>query len=58
MTDDMIIREAVRRGIARYVKKRGRRRKKKDILRRLRRKSTGPTYWKSELMQHVADRMI
>lgn len=58
MTDEIVIREAVKRGIARYAKRNRMKAIKQKVLKKLKRKGKGPTVWKSELMQHVADRLI
>lgn len=66
MTDTTVIREAVTKGLAIICERRRRglrikaRRRKKNlhILRKLKKRSTGPSLWKSEMMQTIADRMI
>jgi hypothetical protein len=65
MTDITVIREAVTKGLAiiyerRRLRIKPRRRRKKNlhILRKIKKRSTGPSLWRSEMMQHIADRMI
>lgn len=67
MQNQITLEEAVKRGIARYLRRRRRRRphhyihhrkRLSSILHKTKKKSTGPTIWRSELMQHIADRMI